>query len=150
MGIGRGKLIEDLKVQQVISAGPFTATSVSFGRGSIDTKGYDEMLLILNVGDVLSSSTFSAKLYECDQDVFTSAVPVTGGTLVSTMSSSDDMTIKIGNVLTKNHKRYMWVGAQASGTFGSSGTQSTNIAVTAVLGRADTCPVGNVETIDVE
>lgn len=93
MSIGRGKLIEDLKVQQVIAAGPFTATSVSFGRGSIDTRGYDEMLLILNVGDVLSTSTFSAKLYEADEDVFTNAVPVTGGTLASALAAATDQTV---------------------------------------------------------
>jgi hypothetical protein len=144
----RGKLGEDLKVQVVHSAGALTATSMTFGKGSIDTRGYKEMMVVLNVGDVLSSTTFAAKLYENSADDFTTAVPVTSGALISTMSSSDDQTTKIGNVLTEQRQRYMWLGAMASGTYGSSATQSVNFGCTVILGKGKEHPESQTLTVD--
>lgn len=143
-----GKLGEDLKVQVLHSAGAFTATSMTFGRGSVDTQGYKEMLVVVNVGDILSSTTLACKLYENASDDFTTAIPVTSGTFISTMSSADDQTSKLGNVLCEGRKRYLWIGAMASGTYGASETQSTHFAATAILGKGQSNPQTQTLTVD--
>lgn len=146
----RGKLGEDLKIQIAHASGAFTATSMTFGRGSIDTQGYKEALVVVNLGDVLSSSTFACKLYENSADDFTTAIPITGGSLISSASSSTDMTSKLGNLLCANYKRYLWVGAMASGTYGSSATQSVNFGCTVILGKGINHPENQTLDIDLE
>lgn len=149
--MARGKIGEDLYVLQVHPSGPFTSTSYCFGKTVIDTQGYDQMLAVLNIGDVIGSSTFAAKIYENDNNDFTTAVPLTGAVFSTSLSSVTDQTIILANVLVKNHKRYMWIGAMSSGTYGSSATQSANFSAIAILGQhADTEPVSNTLTCDVD
>ena len=146
----RGKLIEDLKVQQVHSASAFTATAMTFGSGSIDTQGYKEMLVVVNLGDILSTTTLACKLYENSADDFTTAVPVTGGVLLSAGTSTTDQTQLLGNVLTTQRKRYMWVGAMSSGGSAASETSSAHIGVDVILGKGTSNPQTQTTTIDLE
>jgi hypothetical protein len=146
----RGKLGEDLKVVLAHNPAAFQTTSVTMGRGSIDTQGYKEALAILNLGTINAGVTLGVKLYENSADDWTTAIPVTGGILLSNGTSSTTITASIvGNILTESRKRYLWIGAILSGPV-TSATQSAAFSCSVILGKKCANPCGGTLTIDLE
>jgi hypothetical protein len=145
----RGKLGEDLKVVTAHNSSAFVTTAITFGKGSIDTQGFKEALVVVNLGTIGTGVTLGVKLYENSSDDFTTAVPVTGGIIVSNAAAANGSATVIGNVLTSNRKRYLWVGAIANAPV-LSVTQSAAFNANVILGKGIADPVGGTLTIDLE
>lgn len=130
----RGKLAEDTKTVVMHRAKQMVATTVCYG-DIVDTRDYDEAKIVLNVGTALGPTTLGAILYESDVKTVDSMVRVTGG-LFPLVSSTNDDTVYVGSIKTKNYRRYLTLQLTA----GAPGSPTIPMSATAILGRGDTVP----------
>lgn len=107
----------------------------------IDTKGYDEALIVADLG-AISSGTLDLTIM--DSSLAASAVnatAVTGATFTQ-LTSSRDSGIYTGRVRTKNTKRYLYIRAVAATA------DDKAYAVNVLLGKADSLKVTQDNTPD--
>jgi hypothetical protein len=142
------KLAELAKfVQMWVPAARSNATATlynsdtSTGSG-LDTRDYDEVTFVVNVGAITAGSGVALSVYENDVDTADTATAVSGATFTPLTAN----TMRTLSVRSAGTKRYLWVRSVAT-TTGASGTAAYGI--TAVLDQADKTPV-NTPTPDAQ
>ena len=138
----RGKLGEDLKVVVLHRAQQLRNTTVTFG-AILDTKDYDEAMIVLNIGKAFGTSTLGAVLYESNAKNVTSMAPVTLGAF-DAISISNHQTTYAANIKAKNYKRYLTLRCVVGGMEADGATlaeDGVGYSATAILGKPDSTPV---------
>jgi hypothetical protein len=123
---------------QVLSPGTATMGDI------VDTKDYDEAMIILNVGNANSVSTLGAYLYESAQKTTASMVRVTGAAFTLVNSAATAQRVAVGNIKTKNYKRFLQLRLEAGG---AAGAPTICASATAVLGKSDKDPGDDAQTL---
>lgn len=139
IGLQNCKVVS-LVVPQVAENAAITATSV-------DTKGFDTGLVVIQIGDT-DTALSSLKLTESDDNsTFTdvSGADFNGSTTIdgSTASLPDvnaDSTIQLIQLDLRKRKRYLTISGAAG-----SGTNGTAISAVIVLGNAEQAPTTSSE-----
>lgn len=140
-----GKVIEDTKLSVMHRAQQLLGVTVTYG-DAVDTLGYASARIILNVDQVLGNATAAVAVYENNSNDPTTSIALTGAAFAS-LSSSQQRSVWSGNILTKNHSRYLWLRVAPSVL---SGTATIGIGAVALLGNAQSLPCGDTATFDVE
>lgn len=140
-----GKLIENLKITQLFESKSVTATGYLYNGAAsgagIDTKEFDQAVVIINAGVVTGTVDFD--IIASATDDISAATAVTGAAFTQ-LTSANDQAQQVGALLTQDTARYLWLR--------SNKTLNTNAALFSaqiVLGRADTRPQSNSEAFDV-
>ncbi len=156
MGLGRGKLIEDVLNQQVFAPGLRT-TAVTLYNGSgiavtgngIDTRRCDEIVFIINAG--LVHAALAADVIASNTDNPATGVLVngqlnpndsTGNATFTAIGLTNDNAIHQGTIKCKNFARYMWLRTYQTAV-------TANYSATAHLGRCDRDPQSNSPVFDI-
>lgn len=108
----------------------------------IDTKGYDEALIALDVNAIAGGGTLDVTVLE--DDAKSSAVNATAisGAVFTQKTSSDDAKTFVGRIKTKLTQRYLYVKA-VQGV-----AASKKYSVHVLLGRARDLPVSQEQTVE--
>jgi len=141
----RGKLGEYLKTIQLFEPTSFTATTATFGTGVIDTRDYDQCMIVMNIGLASGPTTLGVKITGGDINDSTTAGAITGG-VFTTITSANDYALHRANILCKNYPRYLWLNALAS----AAGSPTVGFSAIAVLGKGDSQPAGDTLVWDLE
>ena len=127
-----------LKAEIGIASQSIGAATVD-GSG-IDTKDYDEALVVLNVG--VTDGTLDVKLQESnDNGVSDSFADITGASFTQ-ITTANDEDIYVARIRVKNFERYIRVSATGTGT-------TTDTSVLVLLGKFDgLAPVSQVNAVE--
>lgn len=145
----RGKLVENIKTQQIFEPTSVTATGTLFNGQSatsgyaVDTQLYDECVFILQAGVFSGSATVDAAIYESADDNTDNATAISGADFTQVTSANDQARQSL-SVVCKDVKRYLWVR--------TSKTLNTNAALLsalAILGKPDSGPTDESPIADV-
>ncbi len=152
--IMRGKLVEDLKYVLAISpalrntaATLYNGSAVSVSNNGIDTRDYDEINFVANLGTFVGAPALDLVIVGSSTDNPSGASIVSGNASPSdtastnaaftTSTTANDAQLRVGSIKCEQFNRYMWVrSAQAAAT--------TYYGVTAVLGKGDRDPSSNL------
>lgn len=142
------KLIEAFKIQQVVAPAQRTTygtfyNGVTTTSSGIDTQGYDQATFILNAGTCYG--TVAASIFASDDNVWENATAVTGADMTTVTGTGNDNTVYVGNLQTKNTKRYLF--CRSVHTAAAAGTTTTNYSMAVILGDADSIPVTQDNTV---
>lgn len=134
-----GKLNEVVATVQQIVPGARTATGVIYeervattnatGNG-VDTREYDECVVVLSVGAVAAGTTVDVAMIESATDDAGTATAVTGASFTQVENSVQNTERKLF-MRTANRLRYIWPQVTKAGT-----TASASYGVTFMLGKA--------------
>lgn len=132
-------LEENLKAAVGILAQDHAVATVN-GTG-IDTRGYDEALIILNAGTATATGTADVKLQESsDDDVADTYADITGAAFTQVTAANDE-TVYVGRIRVKNFERYIRVVSVV-------GTDTVELGVSVILGKFDgLAPVSQDNTV---
>ena len=120
-------------VKSLFSFRPSAQTSTANGTG-VDTKGYDNAMVTLEVGAVSGTSpTLDVKIQESDDNSTFS--DVSGATFTQVTAANSSQKIRVAE-LNVPRKRYLRAVATIGGT-----SPSFTMAVNILLGRAHSNPV---------
>lgn len=145
--LGRGKLIENVKYQQLIKPQSLTATGILYNgvaattTSYIDTRGYDEINIVLNKGE--TTGTIAAAIYESSSTDPSAATAISGADFTS-FTSANDAAIESMSVVCKNTDRYLWLRTNKT-----TDTNAALISAVAVLGKPDSAPTTESPIADV-
>lgn len=152
-----GKIAEGLKVVHAFRPERLTGATVYYnGQATtsqsgvmIDTKGYDEALIVLGVGTMAGSgASLLNSVYESATDNPQAATLITGASFTGRNTGNDDpSTTPEGSFLIKNYKRYIALVTETQ-----NGTQTCTVDFSAVviLGKPQTEPVSKTLEIDLD
>ena len=151
-----GRLIENSVVQKIVSAYESTTAETLYNGAAsttnnyFDSQLYDEVVIVLNVGNVMGSASVTAKIKECATDDISSATVATAtddgavaSAIFTAISTSTKNAIQVGSLLSKNRKRYLWLETV------QSGTGTATYAATIIGHKADEVPAQNVASTPV-
>lgn len=144
------KLVElakfvELWPSKAISNATATIYNADSSTGSgLDTRDFDGVTFVANVGAVGAGSSVTLSVVENDTNTADSATAVTGATFTA-IANSNQNTIRTLAVRSAETKRYLWLKAVITG----SGAGTALLGITAVLDHADKTPV-NVPTPDAD
>jgi len=151
--IGRGKLVEDLKVAQLVEPADRATDATTLYNGAaataasgtgLDTRDYDEVVFVINAGTFTGDAQETCAVYHSATDDSTAATLVTGASFTA-ITTSNDKKLHIGSVICKNDHRYMWLRSVSSMSTGTS-----RFGAMAILGKSTGTPVTNSEVFDVD
>ena len=144
-----GKLVEPANY---VDGTFYNGSAVSVTNNALDTKDFDELIIIVNSGDATSflvGDTLDVSLYESDGVDPAAATLVsladqegtaTAATVTQITSASDSA---IGFVKTSASKRYIWARSVVASI------TSCNYAINYILGKADSMPTSQVADFEV-
>lgn len=133
------KLYDNLSVNQ--SHAPQAGTSADTDGSSVDTQGFNDGMLVVNVGDTLDDAdgdeTYEVKLQESSDDGSSDAYTDTGISITLTRGT-DANTVQLARVSELNvaHERYLRASLVTGGT-----TPSIDFSSEIVLGEPARGPV---------
>jgi len=155
MGLGRGKLIEDVLNVQCFEPGlRTTAVTLYNGNGvattgnGIDTRDCDEIVFIINAG--LVNANLEADVVHSNTDNPATATLVAGqgspndiadNSNFNAITVANDRQLHQGSIKCKNFNRYMWLRTYQTAI-------TANYSATAHLGRCDRDPQANNPVFD--
>lgn len=147
-----GKLIEQSSVKVLHNSMRLAATATTLGQ-FVDTSGYEDAMIMLNVGaqggstTVVGPTTLTAQLYENENASMTGMVPVTSGTfsVVAATAGQGNATL-LAAIKTQNYKRYLALQLAAY----APGSPTVDVSAQAVLFRGDSDPSGQTAQFDLE
>lgn len=131
-------LNENVLVAQSIDPGLYDNETVD--GASVDTAGYESILVVYSLGDTDTTATFEVEDSADDSsfaDVLTDATEVD-------LTATDDGEVHTVELLTGSVRRYIRVHLTAG-----DGTVGANAAAYVLLGRPDTAPVSQEQTVPV-
>lgn len=118
------KLWDLIKRGTAVSPSCITATgtyvmnaAAGAAASGIDTQGYDEALVLLNVGDVVSGATLDVTVLENSSDTSSGASAISGATFTQVDSNTD---ARMGSIVVKKTQRYIFPQVVKAGTAVSS------------------------------
>jgi len=101
---------QDVKVFQCIKPQSIGIGATVTGT-VVDTAGYDEAMIILDVGTITATGTLDVKVQEAVVAAFSTPIDITGAAFPQVLPATDD-AVFVGHVrLTAARKRYMRVSA---------------------------------------
>ncbi len=142
----RGKLIENVKYQQIFEPQSITATGILYNgvaattTSSIDTRDFDEINIVLNKG--VTTGIVDAAVYESDATDPSAATAISGADFTQ-VTAANDQAKESMSILCKNTKRYLWLR-----TSKITDTNAALLAATAVLAKADSLPTSEAPVAD--
>ena len=129
----KGTLYQKLKAVDGINPDAYGAATVN-GTG-FDTKGFRELLAILQIGDMETSATLAVKLQDSNDDGSSDAyADITSAAFAAKADATDDNTISTLHVNLDKVKRYVRVVAV-------TGVDAVDHGVAIILGSAHREPV---------
>jgi hypothetical protein len=136
-----GKLVEDVKtVVMHPGIGQVTAATATYGGAGVDTQGFRDAKIVLNVGTCLGPTTLGVEICENSANSPVGSIPITGAAFL--VSATNDQNVLVGNV--QGTKRYLFARAVAS----APGSPTiTGLGITAELGDAVSAPVSQSQTV---
>ena len=144
-----GKLIEQVKQVSMVSPVARTsavtlyngvaATTISF----LDTAGYGDLVLTLDVGTCGAASSVAVTVVESDATDPSAATAITDAAF-TTISDANALAIQKGYIKVKNAKQYVWLKTV------QANTTSTIFGCVANLGEPKSAPVGNSAVFDID
>jgi hypothetical protein len=136
-----GKLVEDVKtVVMHPGYGQVTSATATYGGAGVDTQGFRDAKIVLNVGTCLGPTTLGVEICENSSNSPVGSIPITGAAFL--VSSSNDDGVQVGNV--QGTKRYLFARSVAC----APGSPTiTGLAITAELGDAASAPVTQQKTV---
>lgn len=146
MPIGNGKLIEDVKTVQVQKPVSTTTAATLFNGAAagsasgIDGSVFEEIVIVLNVGQVTGNGTLDVILMESTTDSAAAATAVTGASFTQ-ITTANDNALYVGSALNKYLSRYLFVRTV------KGGTGSVDFAITAQESRQTTVAVSQSNTV---
>lgn len=156
MGLGRGKLVEDVLNQQVFAPAErttattlYNGSAVSVTGNGIDTRNCDEIVFKINAGTVYA--TLNADVVASNTDDPSGATLVngqlnpndsTGNATFTAITTANDNAIHQGSIKCKNFPRYMWLRTYQTAV-------TTQYSAQASLGRCDRDPQANSPVFDI-
>jgi hypothetical protein len=140
------KSIEACHFATLYPGDQYTGTTdvACYGR-CLDTQGYEEVMIRLEVGECPANDTLAAAVYENSTQAPGGSVAVTGGGF-TTITSSTDLAGRSGSVVCKKLKRYLWLRTVMSAT---GGNPTIGFGATAILSKAQSEPVSDTPDFDV-
>lgn len=158
MGLGRGKLIEDVlnvqgfePAQRVTAVTLYNGNAVATTGNGIDTRDCDEIVFIINAGEFLGAANLAASVVHSNTDDPATATLVAGrGSPNDTAQNANFNAITVANdrqlhqasIKCKNFNRYMWLRTYQTAV-------TTFYSSTAHLGRCDRDPQANSPVFDI-
>lgn len=128
---------EHLKACVGLKADDHQATGPTNGTG-VDTAGFDECLVVVNVGTVASGGTLDIHVEQSDDD--TTYADISGAAFTQ-FTPSNDLSIYVGRLNLRKLKRY--IRAVAVG----DGSNAAEASVEFILAGAKRHPVSQVNTV---
>ena len=131
-------LTEALKAVQAIKADAHAVSTIT--GAAIDTKGFDEVMFVVNAGTFAAGATADIKVQECDTSGGSYA-DISGAAFTQITDALDD-NIYVGRVKCKNWERYLKVVCVV-------GTDVADLGVVGILGKYDgLAPVTQENTVE--
>lgn len=144
-------LHEMVRVQQIYAPGARSATLTDYnattqgGASGIDLQGYDECMIELELG-AFAGGTLDVDLLESATDSAAAATLITDSASTEAdfaqKTSANANNPYVVRIRAKDVKRYLFIRV-----INSSG-DAKNYAISALLGKADSEPVSQVNTVD--
>lgn len=132
------ELEEVLLVKQPVDADNYAAGTVN--GSSVDTKDYDSLLVILNLGDMEASGTVDLKLQDSSDD--STFADITDAAFSQKVDATDDNKVFIGRIKCKNYDRYVRPVVTVA-------TAASDLAVQFILAKHDgLAPVSQDNTVE--
>jgi len=137
----QGKLIENVKYQQIFTPLAISASTVLYNGvaattvGYIDTRNYDDCNIVLNMGVAAAGAVIDAAVYESDDVDPSASTALADADFVQIVPAADE-AIQTMSILTKNTKRYLWLQTSKTDVGGASAV----LSAVAVLGKSDSGP----------
>lgn len=144
-----GKLIHAVKYLQAaaarLSASNETlyngvAVTAAAGTG-IDSRGYDEINIVLNAGTFEGAANLAASVVESDTDDSTAATAVTSASFTA-ITTANDEAIHTASIRCMGTKRYLWLKTV------QTGSATSRYSALAILGKEDVAPSDNSPVFD--
>lgn len=141
--IARGKLIENVKFQQITIPQAFTTSTTTLYNGIaatnssyIDTKDFSEVIIELNAGTFATGGEveFTVVAHASEQDP--TAASLVPGASFTTVTPSNDNAIQVISIQTKDTARYLWLKSSKTDDINASCVWGA----AAILGYPDTVP----------
>lgn len=143
-----GFTVETVKLTQLFEPKSVTATGILFNGAAtasgIDTRDYDDAVILLNAGVFSGSATVDFAIYESNTDDDTTATAITGADFTQ-VTSANDQAVQLGSLQTKASKRYIWLRSNKS-----SNTDAALFSAAILQGKGDKNPVGNTAVFDLD
>lgn len=110
-----------------------------------DTKGFEELNVVINVGALTGGVTNTITLVESDTDNMEAGLASGAVTAVTSASFNalTTLTPQVASIRTIGTKRYIWVKEVIAGTAGT-----VSYGITGILGKADVGPQDNSLVFD--
>jgi hypothetical protein len=132
---------EWLKAMPMLAPKDYTDTApvVATEALVIDTKGYEDLFVVLNVG-VVAGTGIAVKVQEDDASDGGTAVDVASATF-TTLTAANDVDMYVGRVKLRGRKRYLLLA------FTFTAVTASNLSATAILSNARVYPVTQKNTV---
>lgn len=121
----RGKLIENVLVQQLDKPVSRTASTVLYNGSAattgvaVDGMGFDEVLFVLNKGAVASGAVVVATIVGNTTDDPATATAITGAAF-TTLGNANQNTLEVISIQSKDQNRYMWLKTDKTDVAGNA------------------------------
>ena len=140
MGLHECLLVKKAYVPAVYAAGTYHNGATGTVTNGIDTRGFDELLVELNVGAVAAAHTLDVTIWQNDTNTTTGATVVedkdgTDMAFAQIADGGNESATLIGRIQCKNTKRYIFVKAVVVGASGIAAS------VNLILGKPKSEPV---------
>jgi hypothetical protein len=139
----RGKIGESTLAVVMHRAQTFDSVQVTYG-DIVDTQGYDDGLIILNVGNAHATATIGARLYENANKNIDGMALVTGAKF-PLINATNRNQIHLGNIKCKDYKRFLALRLDIGGVAGAA---TIGASATAILAKGDVGPSDNTLAFD--
>jgi hypothetical protein len=121
-GLHESLKIVESQVPAVLAAGT-TFNGAASGAVGIDTQGFSEALILLNVGAVAAAHTLDVSIWENSTNTTVGVTAVVNSAAVAqafaqVVDGGAESTILVGRIQTKNTKRYLFVKVVVVGASG--------------------------------
>ncbi len=158
MSNGRGKIVEDLRYNQVVpavtsavAATLYNGSAISVSNNGIDTRPYDEINFIINTGTFVGAAALNCSIMHSATNNPSTATLVSGNAspndtastaaTFTQVTTANDAQIHNGSIRCSNFNRYMWLRSNQN-------AHTVPFSALAVLGKGDSDPASNSPVFD--
>lgn len=131
---------EFIKVCEAINPDAYAAGTTN--GEIIDTKGFDEALIVCNCGDMEASATLAITVLEDTDSAMGSAVAIEDAAM-ALVDATDDNTVLVGRINLRDEARKRYIRVKGVGA-----TDATDYGCVVILMGANVLPVTQENTIE--
>ena len=135
------KITQLTKPQQIVGACTLYNGLASAEASGLDTVDCDDVVFVVNVGDIGSGATLDVTIMGSETDDASAASAITDGAF-DQITNTTTATMRVGSLLSKNYNRYLFARAVAA-------TGTVNFAITALRGQQNDGVQDNSDDFDI-